>query len=384
MIFLFLSQILRLFLSSTAAVSGGVVDVSNAPDLTVAAPEESFGGLETAIVLTTRMPIKQLVLERVYDLSKEIANVPSGGSRRYKIAVVVDVTFDREKPWRRFSMEAEDAFRDYYRRRQDGGSFQFESVVPLPLFFNVTEHLLFDEYPRLRNYFNNGPDEKNANNEPGHCCHPNFMWQGFVPILTMFMHYHPQFDYAWRIEDDIGAVGRDSLVTLIRDWDERLTKNGNIIDLAGQITHANGIPTTNPIVRLRHSMSFHDIIVRMGANTSDPERKLHPWWKRKQGQWRCYTDAIQRHSRRFSEELYQKISDNVYQFGECFVQPIAWNGNFTMMQLADIDRGEQNRVGNIEELTGPFVKMTREMALKLFMGKETYSTFLYHEEPIKG
>lgn len=399
MVLLFLSQALRLLLRSMTGVtgiSGGKSLLWESGSLynegTIAAVRaagenndddgssySSMSENETAIVFTTRMPIQPVLLERVYEFSKDLAGL-RGRGRKYRMAVIVDVTRDRKRPWTLGEYGPMGDIAAYYNRR---GSLRLPSEpdVPLPLVFNVTEEILFEEYPKLLNYRNNGPDEKNANDEPGDCCGIPFVWQGFVPIITMFMHHHPQFEYVWRFEDDLGVVGRDSLISLVREWDKDLTGDGSIVDLAGQVVWVNGIPSKNNFIKLRHTASFHSIVMRMGVNYDADKAKDPPdVWMRRHGEWQCYTDAVQRHSRRFSDELHRRISDNTYQFGECFVQPIAWDGNYTRVQLKSLTR---RRVGGLERLTGPLAKRTRKQALEEFIKWGKYSTFVYHEEPMK-
>jgi hypothetical protein len=57
--------------------------------------------------------------------------------------------------------------------------------------------------------------------------------------------------------------------------------------------------------------------------------------------WMCVSDSFYRHSRAFSQYLYDALRMNIYQFTECFQQPLAWWGGYNVTDLQEIVTGEE-------------------------------------------
>lgn len=307
-----------------------------------------------AIVYRALAPIRPVFMEKILAYAQELdqRELP------YDLIVLVDETN---------SEGTEERLMEYYKAHES-------TNATFPIVFPVTETTLFEEYPELRRYAF-GTD--NQNNESGHCCGLAVMWQMFVPMFTMALHYLKGYDYAWTLEGDIGTVGQydRSLVDIVHSIDALLPRDPPV-DLVASYTYANHIPRNN-FMRARHTRSFHQIVDQMYDLDLDKPPPPH-WTTNSAGhppRWSCVTDAVQRHSSVFSEYLYHHISQNTYAFGECFVQPMAWNGNFTMRELSQVPL---NDVNGFEKLTGS--KSTMEEAREKWKQLNNENvTLVFHE-----
>jgi hypothetical protein len=92
--------------------------------------------------------------------------------------------------------------------------------------------------------------------------------------------------------------------------------------------------------------------------------------------WTMYSDAIQRHSIGLSQSIVTEVSNNVMQFGERLIYPIAWKHNHTCVDLNKIN----TTVFGMEQLTGSG-KLTSSKGIGgLLNTTSTPSTFIFHEE----
>jgi hypothetical protein len=277
-------------------------------------------------------------LEKIYTWSRELAEQQSA----YRLWIVVDEST---------ANDTESVVQDYFNRHL--------LDIPLPGIFVVSENKILETYPKLTSYVYNEP-EHNSNNETGICCAMPLMWQMLMPTYALFLS-STQYKYAWRVEDDIGAVGKDSLLQILRRWDLELQD----ADFVGQPTHASGIPFNNWINK-RHTPGFDKIVTEMENTTGAPK-------------WTCYSDSIQRHSLRLGKRLYDRIAENIFQFGECMVQPIIWEAGYSIVELDSLLE-EPLGVGGLQDLTGIGQKISKEEALEKFtMGNNT--GFVYHQKP---
>jgi hypothetical protein len=304
--------------------------------------EESSRAKETAIVVSTKAPIRLRLLEKIYTWSRELSEQQSA----YHIWITVDETK---------ANGTESRVRDYFSKHL--------TELPLPGIFVVSENKILETYPKLTSYIYNEP-ERNSNNKTGLCCKRPIMWQMFIPSLALFLS-STQYKYAWRIEDDIEAVGKDSLLQILRRWDLELVED---VDFVGQPTHIKPAKT-NAFVNKRHTPGFDEIVTAMKKTKGSPA-------------WTCYSDAIQRHSLRLGKYLYDRVAENIFQFGECMVQPIIWEAGFSIVQLDSLLK-EPLGVSGLKRLTGTGQKISREKALERFF-KGSNASFVYHQEPEKA
>lgn len=79
--------------------------------------------------------------------------------------------------------------------------------------------------------------------------------------------------------------------------------------------------------------------------------------------------------------MHELLSKNVFQFGECFVQPVAWDANFTVVSELPTGGHGWSRFGGMDKLTGE--KITRDKAwerFEKFKGDSKIDTLLYHSQ----
>ena len=297
----------------------------------------------TALVMRTMVPIPSRTLKKVHSLAKEIHN-PS--SSNYELVLLVDMTQAKNES------EVNRTVETYWR--------DLDPTLPLPYIFPVSESIILKEFPKLTNYIHNGPDEANTNNEAGLCCRKNIMWQMLFPSLATFMmHNAHRYQYAWIVGDDVGmfAKGNLTFLQLIKKWDASI--GAQVVHLVAEPTNLHDIPNQEWI-HDRHTHGF-DVIIKRMENSSTTN-------------WTCYVDQVQRHSLFFAKVLHKNFANNTFQFGECLVQPIAWNSGLSIVHLSSLNAS----VGRLHNLAR---KIHPGTALDYFVTSyaDTYDSILFHE-----
>lgn len=201
------------------------------------------------------------------------------------------------------------------------------------------------------------------------------MWQMFLSSFTLLMRY-TDYQYGWALEEDVNVVGgNQTLLQIIHRWE--VAMQDELVDLAGEQTIFNFMPRTR-FIRTRHTRGFAEILSRMHDIDSD---EPSPHWTSTTGsppKWTCLTDSIHRHSRALSNRLYEQISNNIFAWGECIVQPTAWDGNFTMRELSQLF-GQDSDIEGLSGLTGQ--KLTLQEAREVLAKMDSKNvSFVFHEE----
>jgi len=308
---------------------------------------------ETALVMRTLAPIGGVVLDRIYQLAVENHRRQSN----YDFWLLVDETKNQNSQQR---------LDTYFARHGGAAGGEVLATLRPPRIFAVSETSLLARYPNLTSYIYNEP-EPNVNNETGVCCGKPIMWQMFIPTFGMFMESHPQYRYGWTFEDDAAVVGERSLFDLFRKWDWRLMNK--TADLVA------------PLVRnlrwgkVRHTRNMEAIVQAM-QNASVG--------------WRLYSDAVQRHSQSLAQSIVTEVGNNVMQYGERLVHPIAWKHNHTIVNLDQLSLSTENNsstrtVFGLDALTegGGVGKLTRSEAVERLLilseSLEQPLAFVFHE-----
>lgn len=310
----------------------------------------------TALVMRTVAPIRVAVLDRIYQLAVEHHRHQS----KYDFWLLVDETQ---------SQNSQQRLSAYFARHGGAAGGEVLATLRPPRIFAVSETSLLARYPNITSYIYNEP-EPNFNNEAGLCCDRPIMWQMFLPTFGMFMENHKQYRYAWTFEDDIAVAGELSLFDQFRKWDWRLLNES--VDLAAPML------TGFHWGLVRHTQNM-EVIAQAMQNASV--------------EWRMYSDAVQRHSRSLAQSIVTEVGNNVMQFGERLVHPIAWKHNHTIVDLAQLSLSTENNsstsstVFGLDALTG--AKLTRsqgvERLLNLSESPEKPFSFVFHEElPIEN
>lgn len=273
---------------------------------------------ETALVLRTVAPLHPLVLDKIYEFACRVKDSP------YDFWLLVDETRNNQ---------TERILDMYFRKR--GGSACGETkktALKPPSVFSVSESIVLQRYPRLTSYIHNYP-ERNFHNDSGVCCGRRLMWQMFLPTFAIFMQEKTMYRYAWSFEDDISAHGQHSMYDVIRMLDLEL--GADPVDLAA-FRHPKDVAWGGRI----HTMGMEAILEEM-KNASVGRR--------------LYSDALQRHSSKLSYSIYREVHDNnVMQFGEAFVWPIAWKHKHTVVDLVSLV-GQQRKEKSKTDLGSIFV-----------------------------
>jgi len=308
---------------------------------------------ETALVMRTLAPIRGVVLDRIYQLAVENHQRQSN----YDFWLLVDETKNQN---------SQERLETYFARH--GGAARGEVLATLrpPRIFAVSETSLLARYPNLTSYIYNKP-ETNVNNEMGVCCAKPIMWQMFIPTFGMFMESHPQYRYGWTFEDDFAVVGARSHFDLFRKWDWQLMNK--TADLVAPLVEGERWG------KVRHTQNMEVIVQAM----QDASVK-----------WRIYSDTVQRHSQSLAQSIVTEVGNNVMQFGERLVHPIAWKHNHTIVNLDQLSLLTENNssmrtVFGLDALTpgGDVFKRTycegAERWLNLSESLEQPVTFVFHE-----
>jgi hypothetical protein len=90
--------------------------------------------------------------------------------------------------------------------------------------------------------------------------------------------------------------------------------------------------------------------------------------------WMCYVDQVERHSLFFAKVLYKNFANKIFQFGECLVQPIAWNAGLSIVQLSSLNVSVGG-LHNLARKTHP----TKALGRFVTSYADTYESFLFHE-----
>jgi hypothetical protein len=302
--------------------------------------QEALPPRRTALIMRVMVPIPNRTLQNMHSFATELSNQNSS----YELVLLVDVT--QAKNESEVTSTVETFLRD------------LDSDLPIPLIFPVNERIILNEFPRLTNYIYNGPNETNMHNETGVCCGRGVMWQMLFPSLAMFLKYNEdRYDYAWVFGDDMGMLGNLTFLQIIQKWDLAIRASGEVAHLVAEPTTLNNVPY-NKWMFYRHTPGFDTVLQR-----------LNPYGTTK---WTCYTDQVQRHSMRLANEIYRAFVSNVFQFGECFLQPIAWDANLTIVKLSSLNVS----IGGLNELAR---KTESKKALERFRLDDTLEAFLFHE-----
>jgi hypothetical protein len=308
---------------------------------------------ERAVVMRTIAPIRPPVLERIYNLAVEMHAHQSN----YTFWILVDETNDNG------TKSLLDRYFQAHGRKE---------ILP-PRIFAVSEAGLLEHYPRLISYVNNAP-EPNSHNSSGVCCGGTLMWQCSVPNQGIFMNATRNYEYFWSFEDDISTVGQHTLFELIRIWDNQLAtqvgsteqegEDDSIVDLLSVMLKGN---YWGAFIHTQNYEKITSAMTEAGVTLA------------------LYSDSIQRYSWRMADPIVEEISNNVMQFGERLIHPIAWKHNRTIVDLEILtqqDRtifglttisghGKQSKSQGVETLL-------KSMEAKGFSGEP--ATLVYHEE----
>ena len=289
-------------------------------------------GPRTAIVMRSLAPLQPPVLQKIHRFAHEIQ---SWGTGQYDFWVLVDETNNN-------------------RTEQLIGSFfaKHGNDVQLPQVFSVSEKGLLEKYPNLTSYINNEP-EPNFHNEPGLCCGRPIMWQMFIPVMGWFQN-ETQYPLVWTFEEDTSVHGHLSLLELIRAWDQQLATDVDLVALELKKDYWGRPLHTNNMEKIVQEMQMASV------------------------RWKMYSDAVQRHSLSLADAIVAEVSNNVMQFGERLIYPIAWKHNCTIVDLETVS--VNSSVFGLRQMTGEG-KLTSNQGIEILLNTSaTPATLLFHEE----
>jgi hypothetical protein len=336
----------------------------------------------TAIILRTMMPIKLPVLSHILQLSRAMATSPK--FQHYDFFLMVDETKQNGTA---------DFVQRYFDKMANTDNTNGYAIPIMPHIFNLTEQMIRQTFaPGLEKYIQ-GPL---VNNETGQCCNRPILWQLSVPPIVAFAMSH-NYSQSWVFEDDAWALGKGPapILDLLYAWDQKLNALGCRADLAAIQLRSGSCPFT-AWARGRHTQEFETIVRAMHHNNRTYNNNTHfldhfkamkqktslvPWtfWNETMTpRWACVSDMIYRHSREFSLSLYKRIKhDGVFRFGEGFLQPMAWSGNYTMVDLETLLSEEERPLG----FDAVGFKVTDEQALDIYLSpKNNQTSKIYHAE----
>jgi hypothetical protein len=324
--------------------------------------ESSLFANETAIVIRTRYPFASVFLDKIFSYSKELFDTKS----KYELIILLDTSKLQQEQIiikntttakeQSTSSSPENMLQRYYN--------MFNQTIPIPFIYEVHEDMLLQEFPKLTNFlYNDNPNEPNFNNKPGLCCGNSIMWQLLIPtFVMMYKNYntdtnYQQKKYMWCIEDDIDTIGSRTLLEMIQLWDIALQTpttttttaptaptTPTTIDLAAITLNGAGVLQKGSAKRL-HTPSFHKIVdqMMMSATTKNNNQKDRTSSQSlpyilfdRDTPWTSMSDAIHRYSFPFVERLHDRIRSNTFAWAETFVHPIAWEGNYAVVDLRQI------------------------------------------------
>ena len=317
-----------------------------------------------AITFRTRYPFSTKFLNKIYGISQELYSTTTSIKTNncaasfipyytYDLLLLVDTTSIMKK--NQFKTESPLSPLEDLRKFYDS-QLPTPKVgrIARPQIFEVNEEMVLKEYPRLSNYlYNNDTEELNYNNEPGFMEGNSLMWQLLVPTSAL-MHKHiadnqsNRYEYIWFIEDDIDTVGALSLLETIQKWDvsmlflQQHPVSTHQIDLAAISLLGSGKVQKGSSKHL-HTKSFHSILDRMKEvvdrkrqrERNNDSKSSYPLFDQKTP-WTSFSDSVHRYSFRFAMLLYEQISSNTFAWCETFVHPIAWNDNYTVVDLRNL------------------------------------------------
>lgn len=306
-----------------------------------------------AISFRTRYPFSTKFFKKIYGISQMLNSTSKSNSTsfksyfKYDLIVMVDTTTVTKtvKLNSSSSSSPQADLRKFYDSQQ---SQQVRIVVPE--IFEVNEDMVLKEYPRLSNYlYNNNTEELNYNNQPGFKEGNSLMWQLLVPTAAlMYKHisenqnHNNHYEYIWYIEDDIDAIGAMTLLETIQKWDISmlfLQQHPHEVDLAAISLLGIGKVQKGSSKHL-HTNSFHSILDRMNEvvdrkrqrERNNNSKSYFPVFDHKTP-WTSFSDSVHRYSHRLAIHLHEQISRNIFAWCETFVHPIAWNGDYTVVDL---------------------------------------------------
>ncbi|CAJ1962004.1 unnamed protein product [Cylindrotheca closterium] len=338
-------------------------------NLTTAESLESESALKKiAIVMRAVDPIHECTLQRVLAISELLAD------RKYCIYTFF-ILLDQSDVNRTTAASLQSYFNEHNAS---------QNLRP-PEIFGVSEDRVRSEFPAFSNGY---MAAKLVDGTYAAVSNRPWLWQLLVPTIAMFSHYHSEFAHTWVFEDDVWSIGTP-LMESFRRWDEVMDRSSSSTDLAALRTKRNGIPY-NMEMQQKHTQGFEKILTLMKTSikqqkqwkrllSRDNQKRSSHWthWDAASvPNWACVSDAIYRHSHSFSEYLYAAISKNIYQFAECFQQPLAWWGNFTITDVQALLNETERASYSWEH--GLVNKITRTEATRRFEARKDIATLLYH------
>lgn len=337
-------------------------------------PNQAFMSLQvgrnqnskTAVVMRSVDPIDDCIMQRIVAIC-ELLN-QSRKYEQYTFFILLDQTFSKQT--------TNETLQQYFNDHN-------ASHLSAPDLFSISENRIRAEFPALSNGY---MTQKLVDGTFAAAPTRPFMWQLLAPAIAIFSHYHSGYANTWVFEEDVWSIGQP-LVESFRRWDDAMV--GAFTDLATFRIKRDGIPY-NPKMQEKHTRGFGLILASMKGSikhqkewkrllSKSGQRRSHHWatWdKNSVPQWVCLSDCFYRHSRSFSEYLYNAISNNIFQFGECYQQPLAWWGGFKVSDIRAL-LGEEDRAEYLWE-HDLVNKITRMEAIRRFQTHRGKSILLYH------
>ncbi|KAL3930189.1 MAG: hypothetical protein SGBAC_011868 [Bacillariaceae sp.] len=328
-------------------------------------------------------PMHECILQRILAISKLLTHAKFSS---YKFFILLDQTNTAKRTTTK-------TLQRYINKhinttnKQNTSSSSNSPMLKAPEIFGVSEDRIRSEFP---NFAKGYMTEKLADGSFAKVPNRPWLWQLLVPTIAMFSHHHPEFAYTWVFEDDIWSIGSRPLMESFRLWDEAMDSNAATkTDLATFRTKRNGIPY-NMEMQQKNTKGFENILTLMKTSIKhksqwkrmlskdNQQRSSHwtTWNDTTVPNWACVSDSFYRHSHSFSEYLYAAIAKNIFQFAECFQQPLAWWGDFKVTDLQSLLNETERASYGWEQ--GIINKVTRAEAIRRFESREDISTLLYH------
>ena len=317
-----------------------------------------------ALVMRCMDPISTFTLNRILQVASILQR--DDEFLNYDFHLIIDQT--------RVALTSSESLKSFFAGKN------VSSHIEPPKVFSVSERFVLDEFPELEKGYVPGPL---VDGTKGKCCAMPLMWQFLSPTFITFVHHNQQYENYWVFEDDVWTVGKYTLIDLFRHWDERL--EGKQVGLIGNKVTYGRMPY-NRMQKEKFTEGFHEIIKGMKATHTIKNNPLeiynltrskvwNSWDETTLPPWTCMSDAVYRHSREFSNFMYDNISNNTYAYAECFQMPIAWAGGFNITDLTALSNEEQGLVGwhNMNR------KRNHSYALQLLHSHQPkVSTLVYH------
>eukprot|EP00980_Cylindrotheca_fusiformis_P013928 scaffold3618_cov129-Cylindrotheca_fusiformis.AAC.28 len=320
----------------------------------------------TAIVMRGMDPLNQVVMNRLIELSDILRQEKF---KNYDLHILLDQTKN--------NVTSTATIENFFQANN-------ASHLKVPKLFSISEQMIRDEFPAFEKGYMTKPL---VDGSTGICCGKPFMWQLLTPAMLVFSHYNQEYDFAWVYEDDVWSFGKP-IVDVFHRWDEKM--EGFNADLAAFKNERARMPYIR-FMKERQTEGFRKVLMAMKAthwqrknmtllamDNQSRSKVWNSWNDTVLPPWMCVSDSFYRHSRAFSQFLYDALSMNIFQFTECFQQPMAWFGGFNVTDLQAVLTGEEAASFSWEE--GLFRKITGEEAMKRLNSYANTSIILYHEE----